>query len=402
MSGRFVGVPFYGALLLVSFPLCAQTMNEFPRREDPLSVRVEMFDKLMRGNHWNEGTMMQHVIFPPVGKETPIVGSQADCAFYTGAYLATLSFRYAVTQDPEVRAWADTTMGGILRLEQVTGVSGCVARSFNKTDTPLWHEQAYFFPLEWHASEAMPGYRWLGDLSMDQLTGLIFGTACYWEFCADEEHKKAAEGFVDRVMERCVSNNFRIVDVDEKMTLWGNFCPDLPHENLNALIILSHLKTAFRMTGKQAYAAARDRLIKKYHYDEQALMAKVLWPVEWRNTYDDRLAAMAYYHLMRGEENAGLRRRYRMSLNRHWFLWKDGNDPFYPMLYQALTDEAVVNDKTIEQLKAMWGFERNKGTFTVPGPEGPRQMEAEEEGNSVLMELTYWFGRHCGVVDPAW
>jgi hypothetical protein len=28
-----------------------------------------MFDKLMRGKHYNEGTMMQHVIFPPAGLE---------------------------------------------------------------------------------------------------------------------------------------------------------------------------------------------------------------------------------------------------------------------------------------------------------------------------------------------
>jgi len=67
------------SLILFSKTLFAQKVNKFPKKTDLLHVKVDMFDKLMLGNHWNEGTIMQHVIFPPAGLDRPIVGSQADC-----------------------------------------------------------------------------------------------------------------------------------------------------------------------------------------------------------------------------------------------------------------------------------------------------------------------------------
>ena len=405
MKSQRLGQLGFSALVVAGLAcglVWGQAVNEFPARTDPLHVRADLFDKLMRGNHWNEGVMMQHVIFPPAGKETPIVGSQEDCPFHTSGYLAALSFRYAVTQDPEVRAWADQTMAGILKLEEVTGEPGCVARSFNKTDEPNWHEQVYFFPMEWHESWAMPGYRWMGDLSSDQFTGLVYAVTTYWELCADEAQKKVAAGFIDRMMGRCLENNFKIVDADGKMTLWGNFCPDLPHEPLNALLILSHLKTAQHVTGSKTYEQAYKRLITKYHYDEEAIMAKLLYPKEWRNGSDDHLAAMAYYHLMRFEEDPTLRQRYKMGLNRHWYLWKEENNPFYDMLYQVLTGEAVVDEDTVAALKDMWGFDRNRRTFQIPTQEGTKAIEAEEEGSAAFMLRNYWFGRYYGFVDAAW
>ena len=186
------------------------------------------------------------------------------------------------------------------------------------------------------------------------------------------------------------------------MTLWGNFCPDLPHENLNALLILAHLKAAQRVTGSPVFQAGYQRLIAKYKYDDEAILAKVLWPAEWRNGSDDMLAAMAYYHLLRFEENRDQIIKYRMSLNRHWFLWKDGDNVFYPMLYQVLTGEKVVDEKTIEKIKNLWGFERKRGRWTIPTPDGPKEVEAEEEGNAVWMLHHYWFGRYYGIIDAAW
>ena len=404
MSERLRPAPVLAVVmaLIACGAAMAQKVNEFPKRDDPLRVRVHMFDELMRGNHWNEGVMMQHVIFPPAGRETPIVGSQEDCPYHTGGYLAALSFRYAVTKDPRVRQWADHTMEGVLKLEKVTGEDGCLARSFNKTDSPNWHEKAYFFPMEWHESEAMPGYRWMGDCSVDQFGVLIYGVTLYWELCADEAHKQIAADFIDRIMGRCVENNFRIVDVDDKMTLWGNMCPDLPHELLHSLLVLAHLKAAHRVTGNPVYQAAYNRLITKYHYDEEAIMAKVLWPVEWRNASDDLLAAMAFYHLMRFEDDPALLQKYRMSFNRHWHLWKETSNVFYHMLRQVLFDEDVISENIIEAIKDMWGFDRNRRVFKIPTPTGIQEVESEEEGNAVWMLRDYWMGRYYGIIDAKW
>lgn len=394
-------------LVLISGPAAAQKINQFPKRSDPLHVKVEMFDELMRGNHWNEGTIMQQVIFPPAGKETPIVGSQEDCAGHTAVFLAAYSFRYAVTKDPQVRKWANQLMEGLLKLEKVTGVPGVVARSFNKTDKPLWHEKAYFFPQEWHQSVSMPGYRWEGDLSSDKFAAFIYGVGTYWELCADQAHKQIAADFIDRFIGRCVDYNFKLVDVDNKMTLWGNFCPDLPHQPLNSLEMLAGLKVAYRLTGKPRYQAAYQMLINKYHYDDDAIMTKILWPQEWKTPWDDDLASRSLYMLLRWETDRSLLQKYRMCLNRHWFDWKATSfrridDIYFYMFYQALTGEKVVETECVNAIKEMWGFDRRNRKFTIPAGKGVKTVESAVEGDATDLIRNYWFGRYYGIIDPKW
>ena len=207
----------------------AQKVNEFPEKTDPLHKKVEMFDKLMLGNHWNEGAIMQRVFFPPAGLEKPLIGKQADCLDPTSELLAAYSYKYALTKDPKDREIANQIFEAVLRLERVTGVDGLFARSFNQTDKPLWHEKVLWYN-EWHQSSAMPGYRWLGDLSIDKFASIFDGLGTFWEFCADEAYKKKAADLLDRFMARVVDDNFKLTDLDGKMTLWGNLCPDLPHQ----------------------------------------------------------------------------------------------------------------------------------------------------------------------------
>ena len=394
-------------LFLACGTLCAQTLNDLPSREDPLHVRIEKSDELLRANHWNEGIIQAQIIFPPAGEDRPVTGNHEDAAGRTAVLLAAYSHRYAVTQNPRHRELADQLMDGILKLERVTGVPGVAARSYYKTDKPLWHENAYFFPQEWHDSTTMPGYRWLGDLSSDKFTDFFYGVGTYWEICADDERKQIAADFLDRFVGRCVDHNFKLVDVDNKMTLWGNFCPDLPHENLNALEMLAGLKTAYRLTGKPRYRAAYHMLIDRYHYDDQAILAKVLWPREWTVPWDDNLAAKSYYMLMRYEDDATLMQKYRMSLNRHLFAWQEtdfnyGAVPFYFMLYQVLTGEDVLDNRIVGAIKNMWPGGRRTRTFTIPGADGSRTVEAQEEEISVDVIRNYWFGRHYGLIDPTW
>ncbi|MEQ9580879.1 MAG: hypothetical protein RIM68_01770, partial [Arenibacter sp.] len=131
---KYCLLPLVSVFTFINHGLLAQKVNEFPKKTDPLYKRVEMFDRLMLGNHWNEGAIMQHVIFPPAGLEQPIVGSQADCLDPTSEMLAAYSHKYAITGDPKDRKIANDIFEAILKLEKVTGVEGLVARSFNRTN----------------------------------------------------------------------------------------------------------------------------------------------------------------------------------------------------------------------------------------------------------------------------
>lgn len=406
---RFTHIP--PAIILILCLLLqeasAQKVNEFPKKTDPLSKKVALYEKLMLGNHWNEGAIMQHVIFPPAGLDRPIVGSQADCLDPTSEMLVAYTFKYAITKDPEVKRVADEIFEAIEKLEKVTGVPGLFARSFNKTDKPLWHEKQLWYH-EWHASTSMPGYRWLGDLSVDKFTSILYGVGTYWEFCADQEKRKRAEALIDRFISRVIDDNFKLTDLDGKMTLWGNFCPDLPHQPLNSLLMLMGLKVAHHMTGKDRFNSAYRMLIDRYHYDDHQLASKVLFPEDWRNVGDDYHAARAFYMIMRLEKDKTLLNKYRMNLNRHWYDWKSmdmswESSPWFPMLYHVLTGENVSTDERKKVWKDMWGFEREKKTFKIPNEDGTfRMVESEEEGMAAAMIRNYWFGRYYGLIDPSW
>jgi hypothetical protein len=281
-----------------------------------------------------------------------------------------------------------------------------VARSFNKTDKPLWHEDVWWYK-EWHQSSSMPEYRWLGDLSADKFTSMFYGVGTFWEFCADEEYKQKSAELLDRFFGRVVDHNFKLVDLDGKMTLWGNFCPDLPHQPLNSLEMLAGLKVAYKITGKERYNAAYHMLIDRYHYDDRQINAKILFPEEWRNVGDDYHAARSLYMIMRYEDDTDLLNKYRMSLNRHWYDWKDieftwESNIWFVMVYKVLTGEDIITDRVEKGIKDMWGFDREKKEFNIPTENGFKIVESEYEHTAASMIRNYWFGRYYGFIDAKW
>jgi len=397
---------YLGALLLIlcSDSMFSQKVNRFPKKTDPLYKKVEMYDKLMMGNHWNEGAFMQYVIFPPAGLDEPIIGPQADCLDPTSEMLAAYSYKYAISKDQKDRDIANQIFEAILKLEKVTGVSGLVARSFNKTDKPLWHEEVYWYH-EWHQSSSMPGYRWLGDLSADKFTSIFYGVGTFWEICADNNYKQQAAGLLDRFIGRVVDNNFKLIDLDGKMTLWGNFCPNLPHQELNSLEMLAALKVTHHITGKERYNAAYHMLIDRYQYDDKAINAKILFPPEWRNVGDDYHAARSLFMLMRYEKDRSLLIKYKMSLNRHWYDWKDieftweGNI-WFVMVYKVLTGDKNLTEKQAQGIKDMWGVEREEKEFKIPQHDGSfKIVKSEFEEVATAMIRNYWFGRYYNLID---
>ncbi|MCB0730060.1 MAG: hypothetical protein KDC88_03405 [Ignavibacteriae bacterium] len=396
----------FSIFVFTSFSIYSQKVNEFPQKTDPLHKKIEMYDKLILGNHWNEGTIMQYVIFPPAGLDRPIIGPQADCLDATTEMLAAYSYKYAISKNEEDRKIANQIFEGVEKAEKVTGVPGLFARSFNKTDKILWHEIMWY--PEWHWSSSMPGYRWLGDLSADKFTSIFYGVGTFWEFCADENYQKRAADLLDRFMGRNIDNNFKLVDLDGKMTLWGNFCPDLPHQPLNSLEMLAGLKVTYKITGKEKYNSAYHMLIDRYNYDDHQINAKIVWPEEWRNPGDDYHAARSLYMLMRYETDRSLLIKYRMNLNRHWFDWKNHDfsfegDIWFIMVYQVITEEEVMNEKYINEIKNMWGFERQKREFNIPNGDGSfNTVESEYEGIASAMIRNYWFGRYYNLIDPTW
>jgi formylglycine-generating enzyme required for sulfatase activity len=362
--------------------------NVLPFLGLPWAERAERLDKELRRVNLYEGHVLADVLLPPKGHPDHITGNHEDGMNNTGPYLAALCYRYAVTNDLEYARRAKETATAIEKMERATGVPGCFCRSYYRTDKPLDFEKRYFFPAEWHDSPTFPNTRWLGDPSSDSLTHLMEGCALYYDLVADEPGKQRTAALVDRVMTRWLTHNMRIVDVDGKMTLWGDFSPDFDIQELNALLALSYLKTAHQLTGKGMYDQAYRRLIERHRYHERAVLARtVVGPagVPWDNT----LGLTGLYFLMKYEADRRLLGFYRAALERYRYHMKTQKIAAYDIVIQALSsDVAQVTDRTYQYLADWRGAKRSSG------PEGTWQTA----GHRYLR--MYWMGRYYGLIGP--
>jgi hypothetical protein len=226
--------------------------------------------QFIHARHYYEGQIRSHVILPPAGLPDWSTGNHESDALATGMHLQAMSFWWAATKDPKAKAEAKETARGLRKLQRVTGTKACFARGSKRAEGPTWDEQMHFFPREWHQAGK---YRWVGDPSTDSLVGLMGGYQAYFELVADQKEKAEVAKDVDRIMGRIVDANMCILDVDGRMTLWGNMCPVILEENLNALEALSHLRAAYRMTKKRRYLNEYYRLIEEHDYQKKAALA---------------------------------------------------------------------------------------------------------------------------------
>ena len=377
--------------------------NDFPYVGLPLHERAEKLQADMRDHNLCEGLVIPRNLFPPQGNSDNSTGHHEDGCNCSGPYLAALSYQYAATKQPEVLQWCRETAGALEKLENVTGVPGAFGRSFYRSDKPQPHEEWFFFPGEWHQSTSMKGYRWLGDPSSDSLTHMLYGNAIYYDLVADDVEKERVSRLVNRIMSRVIDYNMKLTDVDGKMTLWGNFCPDLPKENLNFLLPLAHLKIAYHVTSDPKFQHKYLELIRKCNYHEEAIGAKLIGTLDATAApWDDYLGMRGLYHLMRHETDPWLLGFYRAALERYWFVFKDKHNAYFDFIYQVLVpDSNVVDEESLKDLGTLTGARRWSGTETMrrEGPDDVITGTWQESPHQYL--LVYWMGRYYKFVPES-
>jgi len=378
-----------------------------------LYQKAMLCEAIMEERHDYEGQVRNHVILPPAGLPDFSTGNHEDDAISTGTYLGVESLRYAATKDPKAKARAKRTARGLRMLQRVTGTKGCFARGFKRASKPTWDEQVFFFPREWH--QAGP-YRWVGDPSTDSLVGIMFGYELYYDLVADTKEKQEVAKDVDRIMGQICDANMRILDVDGRMTLWGNMCPIILEEDLNALEALSHLRGAYHITKKKRYLDHYHRLIEEWDYHLKAARANTQTdpaPSPW----DWNLACSPLYTLLQYEKDPALLKHYRRSLEVQWKgVQREARyDPFFNWVYKAFHPEAPVLEETWTWLEDFQvGEPEHPGSPTpaAPKPLGrARKFEVLVDGKRKVVEAlvegaptgylrAYWMGRYHGFIPP--
>ncbi len=339
------------------------------------------------------GIVMPRVLLPPEGNADLSSAHQEDGGNRTGPYLATLSFQYAVTGDTQVKKWANESFEAIEILEKVTGVEGSIARSFNKSDKKQRHEDWFFFPMEWHQSTSMPGYRWIGDPSSDTYANLMYGLAMYYDLVADDDYKERVRAWVRKVSDRMIAYDMRLVDTDGKMTLWGNYSPSLDHEKLNSLLPLFQLKVTYHITGDDKYQNKYLELINEHGYADDAILAASYKPpyVPW-DTYH---FMKGIYMLLRYETGESLRNKYLAALERFWLKEYPCKNITLQITYNHFVPEAGgFTEESIDQLvnwNGAWRGERDQYLRKGNGTERVQGVWIEP---SHFYLLSYWKARY--------
>lgn len=381
--------------------------EDYPYHEVlPLERRARLIEEGIETGNISHGIPMPRVLLPPEGNADNSTAHQEDGTNRIGPLMALYCYRYKATGDPVALERAIRTAHTMEKLERVTGVDGCIARSFNLTDKPQRHEQWFFFPAEWHWSPRFENTRWVGDPSSDSLTRFLYGNALYYDLIADATEKVRVSALVDRVVTRFVDHNFQIVDADGKMTLWGNYCPDLPHQPLNSLLCLAALKIASHITEDPKFEKAYWRLIREHGYHEDSIIADSTNncdpPVPW----DHDLGMLGLFHLFEYETDPWLLGFYRAALERfhRTDLARPTRFPYYDFIWKA-----CVKDRTPAEPATLHGLVNMRRAWKEY-----REEELREEGGPVVVKgvwqecgenfpKTYWMGRYYGYLpaeDP--
>ncbi len=377
----------------------AHSQSKPPIAEYPYPGNSDLFKKAqwlqedLHSFNRQYGIVMPRVLLPPEGNADLSSAHQEDGGNRTGPYLAAISFQYAVTKDPQVKNWADETFEAIELLEKVTGVEGSIARSFNKSNVRQRHEDWFFYPMEWHQSTSMPGYRWIGDPSSDTYANLMYGLAIYYDLVAEDSYKKRVQDWVTKVTDRIIKYDMRLVDVDGKMTLWGNYSPSLDKEKLNALLALYQLKISFHITGNNKYQEKYLELINKHGYADDAIMAASYKPpyVPW-DTYHFMKGA---YLLLKYETDLSLRNKYLAALERFWLKeYPCKNLPLQIVYNHYVPDQGGFNEESIKQLVDWNGAWRQEREEMLRKGNGSELVKGTWIEPSHFYLLVYWKARY--------
>ena len=361
----------------------------------------------------------------------------SDMAIWSGCYVAAQAFRYAVTGDLDAKEQVRKSIAGLHLLQTVTGKPGLLARGVKR-----WDEKNPEAGPEWHRrSGSFSDYQWLGDVSADQVDGVIFGYAVAYDLVDDETLRQSIMAHVAAVADHIIGHGMTIQDVDGERTKHGDLTAGLFSEPLNALIALAVVKAAYHMTKDEKYQQQYLDLVHRQGYHKRAVRARDPW---WEmftgmNHSDNNLAFLAYYTLLRYEENPQLLRYYLKSLNRAWKVVQEEGNPLFTFIYFALSstqtrDERVMN-QALETLRLFPTDRRNHRVVNSTKPdvcisfrrdrferkqacrplpmdlrpadvfewkENPRRLDGDGEGHlefsGVDYLLPYWMGRYLGFI----
>jgi hypothetical protein len=366
-------------------------------------------------------------------------GSQASDGLWTGYHVAAMSMAYSLTGEERYKQSAKVGMETLYKFQNITGVTGLVARSVVEVNTPAWE------PIKdmenWHLTEDGQ-YMWRDDVSSDQIDGHYLAFYTYYEHIAqyDADERARLEAQLRQTTDYLINNNYQIIDWHGERTLWGWWNPELLNDKpehylesgLYSLMMLSFLKVTHYVTDDDVYMDHYRKLSEEHGYVSNMLLQKKVEP-DSVNHSDDQLSAVAFYPFIQLEYSPYVRDALLRSLRRHALIEIPERNSFMAFVYAAMDPEdadvagGVRSLREIPQDRRNWGVDNGPRADVALAPGSSRQnrpyltevvpyderffhrwnqnpYEAKAGGDGMTEDagvhylLPYWMGRYHGLI----
>jgi hypothetical protein len=306
-----------------------------------LAQKAAHFERATRERHVRHGLVSDSTLARPGDLSTNRLSTSDNDGLWTAMYIAAECYRYGAAGDQEARQFARQSLDALMFLEGVNEIPGFISRSFARPDEP--HGKG-----EWDHITSDGDWRWKGDTSSDEVVGHYYAYSIYYDICAEGDEKEQIREKVRLITDYIMDNDYYLIDTDGQPTTWGkwNFHKPLYRRfrywdrGLNSLEILSHLKTAFHITGDSKYQDAYMELALEHDYARFTVRQKINIPT-LINHSDDELAFLSYYPLLKYEDDPVLLNYYRKSIKRSWQIEKPERCPLWNFIYGAVMPEGT-------------------------------------------------------------
>jgi hypothetical protein len=393
-----------------------------------LAQKAALFEDRIRKRHDRYGLVADSLLTTPGDLSTNRLDPSDNDGLWTAMYAASQCYRYAVTKSPAALAAARKSIEAVLFLEQITGRPGYPARSYIRAGD--WRAPGG----TWHRT-AGGKQEWKSDTSSDEIVGHYYIFSVASDLIPDAGLRRRIAATASRIMDHILDNDLALTDIHGQPTYWGRWSPEYfgtprgrPDAPLNALELLSFLKTTHRLTGDAKYDRAYRRWAVEMKYAEMTARLKELRRVI--NYSDEELAMLSFYPLLKYEKDEKLLVVYRNALEQWWENMRRQDNPLWIFIYLAgnpggradipaaartlyripidMITWTVDNSKRrdIEWEGEADRFGRRQSKRLLPPDERPVMKwngnpfrtdggnggAAEEDGSFFL--LPYWMGRH--------
>lgn len=222
------------------WPTCPEWSGTGPRLVD----KTAFLDALVEGQHFKDG-LIRNVMLNEDGSLKALTNVPST-GLWTAMYLASQSYRYAVTGEEQALENCRRAAMGLHDLTAVTGVPGLYGRSYQRPDFVYSTNPAGAVTWTESTAEGYEGWYWNYTVSKDTMDGIMFGYATALQLHTDPEVVDVVTGDVEAFINHLISNGLQIIDYDGVVTehgrLYYSAMDDFP--GFNALLVSSWIQTA--------------------------------------------------------------------------------------------------------------------------------------------------------------